>query len=95
MFEALLESLGAAYERFLERAARVQTQAQPHVLHDLTGVLIEEGPFDPSLKLTNEESGLLFLVLKTVVDLLDDACVPRSKQACPKSRSDRSRVPAA
>jgi hypothetical protein len=70
--EAMLERLGSAHERFLERAAQVQAETQPHVFRYLTEAILEGD--DPELELTEEESGLLFLVLKTVVDLLDRAC---------------------
>jgi hypothetical protein len=70
--EAMLERLGGAHERFLERAAHVQAESQPHVLRYLTEAILKGE--DPEVELTEEESGLLFLVLKTVVDLLDGAC---------------------
>ena len=70
--EAALERLGSARERFFERAAQVQAESQPHVLRYLTEAILEGE--DPELELTEDESGLLFLVLKTVVDLLDRAC---------------------
>ena len=68
----MLERLGNAHERFLERAAQVQAESQLYVLGYLTQA-IAEGE-DPEVELTEEESGLLFLVLKTVVELLDRAC---------------------
>jgi len=70
--EAVLERLGAAHERFLERAARLQAEPQPHVLRYLTEAILESD--DPDLDLTDEEEGLVFLVLKTAVDLLDQSC---------------------
>ena len=70
--EAALERLADAHERFLERTAQVQAESQSHVLRYLTEAILEGE--DPEVELTEEESGLLFLVLKTVVDLLDRAC---------------------
>jgi hypothetical protein len=70
--EARLERYSVAHERFLEREAQSQAHTQPHVLRYICEAVLEEE--DPSLKLTEEESGLVFLVLKTVLDLLDRAC---------------------
>jgi len=70
--EAALERLAPADERFLERAARIESEAQPHVLRYLTEAILE--PDDPDLELSEDEQGLLFLVLSTVVELLDRAC---------------------
>jgi hypothetical protein len=49
-----------------------RSSSQPFVLKYVTEALLEES--DPSLSLTEEESGLIFLTLKTVIDALDEAC---------------------
>ena len=67
--ESHLEKLAPANERFLERAAEVQAAAQPFVVRYLAEALLEDTDSD----LTDEETGLVFLTLKTVIDLLDEA----------------------
>ncbi|MBI4490873.1 MAG: hypothetical protein HY694_17450 [Deltaproteobacteria bacterium] len=49
-----------------------ESSSQPFVLKYVAEALLEES--DPSLSLTEEESGLIFLTLKTVIDALDEAC---------------------
>jgi hypothetical protein len=71
--DALLERLSGAHDRFLARVTAVETARQPYVYRYLSEALIEEGEQDPELKLTEEESGLLFISLKTVIDALDEA----------------------
>ena len=70
--EAMLERLENADDRFLKRAAQVEAESQPYVVRYLTEAILEGD--DPDLEINEEESGLIFLVLKTVVDLLDEAC---------------------
>jgi hypothetical protein len=71
--DALLDRLNGAHDRFLERVTEVETSRQPYVYRYLSEALIEEGEQDPSVELTEEESGLLFILLKTVIDALDEA----------------------
>lgn len=71
--ESLLERLLPAHERFLERVAGVQSSSQPFVFRYIAEALLEEAESDPSSPLAEEETGLLFLTLKTVVDALDEA----------------------
>ncbi len=72
--DSLLESLVPAHERFLERVVEVESSTQPFVLRYVVEALLEEDGPDLSPPLTDEETGLLFLTLKTVVDALDEAC---------------------
>ncbi len=66
-----LARLEGAHARFLEReAARVMTP-QPAVFKYLVETVVE-APDDP-VEMTEEESGTLFLVLKTAIDVLHDA----------------------
>ena len=78
--ENMLQRLEGAHEKFVERIAKVEASRQPFVMRYLVETLIEapgrgagatapEGE-DPVI-LTEEETGALFLVLKTVVDVLD------------------------
>jgi hypothetical protein len=68
--EALIERLVGAHEKILERVVRFQISKQPHVLKYVVEALMEEEKGD-SFTLTEEEKGFLFLLLKTVVDVLD------------------------
>ena len=67
--ESTLDKLAGADERFLERAAQVQAETQPYVVRYLAEALLEDQDSD----LTENEEGLVFLTLKTVVDALDEA----------------------
>jgi len=75
-----LERLSGAHDRFLERAAVDQVSRQPHVMRYVVEALMESGEGPDSVDLTEEELGILFLVFKTAVDLLDAALEPRHKR---------------
>jgi len=75
-----LERLSGAHDRFLERAAVDQVSRQPHVMRYVVEAIMEPGDGPDPVELTEEESGTLFLVLKTVVDLLAAALEPRHKR---------------
>jgi hypothetical protein len=72
--ENLMDRLKGAHERFFERIARVLVSRQPYVMKYVVDTLIE-APEDEEapVELTEEDVGYLFLLLKTVVDLLDEA----------------------
>jgi hypothetical protein len=59
--------------RLVERAALVQISRQPEVFKYMIEAIMEapEDPDDP-VPMTPDESGTLFLVLKTVIDVLND-----------------------
>ena len=71
--EHFIETLEGVHERFLERIAGVQLSGQPYVMKYVVETLIEapEGEEDP-VDLTEDDIGYLFLLLKTVVDMLDE-----------------------
>jgi hypothetical protein len=69
--EGLLESLEGTHERFLDRIASLQTSRQPHVVNYVVDALMEEDEGEDALALTEEQKGFLFLLLKTVIDALD------------------------
>ncbi len=72
--EKLIERLEGTHEKFFERVARVEVSRQPYVMKYVVETLMEapEEEEDP-VELTEEDVGYLFLLLKTVVDLLDKA----------------------
>jgi hypothetical protein len=69
--ESLMEGLNGAHERFFDRIARVQTSRQPHVVKYLVDALMEEDNGEDALRLPEEQKGFLYLLLKSVVDVLD------------------------
>ncbi len=72
--EQSLSRLEGVHTRFLERAAAAQVSQQPAVFRYMVEAIMEapDDPDDP-VEMTEEESGTLFLVLKTVIDVLHDA----------------------
>ena len=64
-----MESLEGSHERFFDRAARVQVSRQPYVMKYVVDALMEEQ--EDSAALSEEDKGFLFLLLKTVVEVLD------------------------
>ena len=72
--EGLLERLDGADERFLDRIASLQTSKQPHVVNYVVDALMEEdNEGEHTVQLTEEQKGFLYLLLKTVVDVLDQS----------------------
>jgi hypothetical protein len=70
--EGLLERLEGAHEKFLDRVASVQTSRQPYVVNYVVDALMEEDDEgENAVVLTEEQKGFLFLLLKTVIDVLD------------------------
>jgi hypothetical protein len=69
--EGLMERLEGADERFLDRIASVQTSRQPHVVNYVVDALMEEDEGEDAVALTEEQKGFLYLLLKTVIDVLD------------------------
>ncbi len=67
----LMERLEGADEKFLDRIASVQTSRQPHVVKYVVDALMEEEEGEDALVLTEEQKDFLFLLLKTVIDVLD------------------------
>ena len=69
--EHLIESLEGAHERFFERIAEVQLSEQPYVMKYVVETLMEAPEEEYPIVLTEDDIGYLFLLFKTVVDLLD------------------------
>jgi hypothetical protein len=69
--EGLIERLEGADEKFLDRIASVQTSRQPYVVKYLVDALMEEDEEEDAVALKDEQKGFLFLLLKTVIDVLD------------------------
>jgi len=70
--EGLLERLGGTHEKFLDRIASVQTSRQPYAVKYVVDALTEEDEErEDAVALTDEQKGFLYLLLKTVIDVLD------------------------
>ena len=69
--EGLIERLEGAHKKFLDRIASVQTSRQPYVVNYMVDALMEEDEGEEAVALTEEQKGFLFLLLKTVIDVLD------------------------
>jgi hypothetical protein len=69
--EGLMEKLAGTHEKFLDRSANLQTSKQPHVVNYVVDALMEEDEGEDAVQLTEEQKGFLFLLLKSVVDVLD------------------------
>ena len=69
--EDLIQSLEGIHQKFLDRIARVQLSSQPYVMKYVVEALIEAPEEEDPVALTEEDTGFLFLLLKTVVDVLD------------------------
>jgi len=69
--EHFIKSLEGVHDKFFERIAGVQLSGQPYVMKYVVETLIEAPEDEEPVALTEEDMGYLFLLLKTVVDLLD------------------------
>ena len=69
--EGLMERLEGADEKFLDRIASVQTSRQPYVVRYVVDALMEDDEGEDPVALTEEQKGFLFLILKTVTDVLN------------------------
>jgi hypothetical protein len=69
--EGLMERLEGAHEKFLDRIASAQTSRQPYVVKYVVDALMEEGEGEDAVELTEEQKGFIYLLLKTVIDVLD------------------------
>jgi hypothetical protein len=71
--EGMMERLVGAHEKFIDRIASVQTSKQPHAVNYVVDALMEEDEGKDAVALTEERKGFLYLLLKTVIDVLDQS----------------------
>jgi hypothetical protein len=69
--ESLMEGLEGAHHKFIDRIASIQTSRQPHVVNYVVDALMEENEGEDAVLLTEEQKGFLYLLVKTVIDVLD------------------------
>jgi hypothetical protein len=65
-----MESLEGANEKFIDRIARVQVSKQPYVMKYVLEALMEDAEED-GINLSEEDIGLLFILFKTEIEVLD------------------------
>ena len=69
--EGLMERLEGVHEAFLDRVASIQISRQPYVVKYVVDALMEDEEEEDAVALTEEQKGSLFLLLITVIDILD------------------------
>ncbi|MDD2388873.1 MAG: hypothetical protein PHP23_03965 [Desulfobacterales bacterium] len=69
--EALMDKLEGTHEKFIERIAETQLMQQPHLMSYVVEALVEESEDEELEPLSEEESGILFLLSKIVIEVLD------------------------
>jgi hypothetical protein len=70
--EAFITSLENVPDQFLKKKLGPVVQKQPHVLQYVLESMLEKGPGD-AINLTEEDIGMIFIIEKTMVDVLDAA----------------------
>lgn len=70
--ENLIKNMEGVHDKFYDRIARVQLSKQPYVMKYVLDTLFE-GPEEDPIELTDDDIGHIFLLLKTVIDLLNIA----------------------
>ena len=71
--EDFIVSLEGTHEKFYDRIARVQLSTQPYVMKYVLDTLFEMDDEEDPIELTEDDKGYLFLIFKTVVELLNEA----------------------
>jgi hypothetical protein len=71
--ENLMGRLEGAHDKFLDRIASLQTSRQPYVVKYVADALMEEDEGEDAVELSEEQKGFLYLLLKTVIDVLDQS----------------------
>ena len=69
--EHYLQSLEGIHERLLERIIKAQRPKQPHVMNYIIEALMEDPDESELGEMTEEDVGFLFILLKTVMEVLD------------------------
>lgn len=86
-----MERLEGAHEKFLDRMAKAQTSRQPYVVKYVVDALMEEDEGEDALVFTEEQKGFLFLLLKTVIDVLEQSWVVSTHLKARKEYNGRTK----
>ncbi|MCA9200519.1 MAG: hypothetical protein KDA87_23430 [Planctomycetales bacterium] len=68
--QAMLSELENRSDEEFEEVAELESSHQPFVLQSITEVLFDSDEED-EIQITDDESGIIFIVMKTLVDVLD------------------------
>ena len=71
--EDFIVSLEGTHEKFYDRIARVHLSTQPYVMKYVLDSLFEMDDEEDPVELTEDDKGYLFLIFKTVIELLNEA----------------------
>ncbi len=69
--EKFMETLDGTHDKFLDRIVRIQVSEQPYVMKYVLETLFEAPEEEDPVELTEEDTGYLFMLFKTVIDLLN------------------------
>jgi hypothetical protein len=65
-----LKSLGEVHEKLIDRIANVEVSKQPYVMKYVLEALVEDTE-EEGIDLTEEDIGILFMLIKTEIEVLD------------------------
>ena len=69
--EKFIANLEVAHDKFYDRIARVELSEQPYVMKYVLDTFFEVSDDENPLSLTDDDTGYLFLLFKTVIDILN------------------------
>lgn len=84
--EEAMERLEGVHERLLERIAMQHMSAQPYVMKYVVETLMEAPEDEELVPLTEEDQAYLFLLFRTVIDVLDGATGSSATRGTRRSR---------
>lgn len=85
--EEAMERLEGVHERFLERIVIQHMSAQPYVMKFVLETLVETVQDEEAVPLTEEDQAYLFLLFRTLIDVLDGATGSTSTRGTKRSRA--------
>lgn len=69
--EELIMRMDGSYDKFYENTAKVHMSAQPHVISYVVETLFQASQTDDPILRGIEEMGFIFLLMKSVIDVLN------------------------
>jgi hypothetical protein len=70
--EQFIENLNGTHDKFIDRIGRNQGSEQPYVMKYVLETLFEAPDGEEPVELTEEDTGYLFMLFKTVIELLNE-----------------------
>ncbi|MFC1886811.1 hypothetical protein ACFLZM_07130 [Thermodesulfobacteriota bacterium] len=71
--EDLIIGMENAHEKFYDRIAGIQLAAQPYIMKYVLEALFEIDDEEDPIELAEDDQGCLFMIFKTVIELLNEA----------------------